>query len=140
MRKRVDPKFIDETGNVYGQLTVIRRATKEEMRDALNRWYQTGWLCKCVCGVEKIVCGTSLRQKQGGTRSCGGHPANRKGTKLNSHTLLEYNDHSGTLSYFSRLYRLPLNPLWVRIYRLKWPIERALTTPLRTHSARKYHE
>lgn len=54
---------IDETGNTYGFLTVIKRApTPEGKKTAF-------WYCKCVCGNEKIVEGINLRE--GHTRSCG---------------------------------------------------------------------
>lgn len=54
-------KMIDETGNTYGYLTVIERA-KEKSKSVK-------WLCKCKCGNEVIVSGTSLRT--GNTKSCG---------------------------------------------------------------------
>lgn len=57
---------IDETGNVYGRLVVIRRAKGP-------RWNgkQRGawWLCLCNCGKYKTVHGKHLRD--GGTKSCG---------------------------------------------------------------------
>lgn len=64
------PKFIDETGNGYGRLTVLRRATKEETSGRLGGVY---WLCSCSCGNYKVICGTSLRN--GETRSCGCYSA-----------------------------------------------------------------
>lgn len=54
-------RLIDETGNTYGYLTVIERA-KENSKDVK-------WLCKCKCGNEVIVRGSSLRN--GNTKSCG---------------------------------------------------------------------
>lgn len=55
-------KFIDETGNTYGRLTVLSRAVVE---NKTGGW----WNCKCECGAEIVVLGTSLRN--GNTRSCG---------------------------------------------------------------------
>lgn len=47
-------KLIDETGNVYGALTVISLTKDKNGR--------TAWLCKCKCGNEKIVRGSDLRK------------------------------------------------------------------------------
>lgn len=46
-------RFIDETGNVYGQLTVLKRAKNVNGR--------TRWLCRCTCGAELTVSGQALR-------------------------------------------------------------------------------
>ena len=55
------PNMIDETGNVYGELTVIKReGTKRG---------QAAWLCQCSCGNTVIVAGADLRR--GNTKSCG---------------------------------------------------------------------
>lgn len=55
-------KIIDETGNIYGYLTVIERAPSS--KDGRARWK-----CKCKCGNEIIVLGKHLRS--GNTKSCG---------------------------------------------------------------------
>lgn len=56
-----NPNFIDETGNVYGKLTVIKRD---------DDWQgHTKWLCQCECGSITSVLGVSLRS--GKTLSCG---------------------------------------------------------------------
>jgi 5-methylcytosine-specific restriction endonuclease McrA len=55
-------KFIDETGNIYGRLTVIERAGKDKNR-------QTIWRCICSCGNEKNVTGNNLHS--GRSKSCG---------------------------------------------------------------------
>lgn len=62
-------KLIDETGNCYGQLTVIKRA------GSLGMGGEAAWLCKCRCGNETTVRGSSLRG--GLTRSCGCLPQGR---------------------------------------------------------------
>ena len=51
----------DLTGERFGQLTVLGPAEDVEGREH--------WLCRCDCGKEKIVWGSSL--KKGTTRSCG---------------------------------------------------------------------
>lgn len=53
---------IDEKGNVYGRLTVVKRAENTDKG-------QAQWLCKCKCGSNPIVEGSSLRS--GNTTSCG---------------------------------------------------------------------
>lgn len=55
-------KTIDETGNIYGYLTVIERAPNNKDGRAM-------WKCKCKCGNEIIVLGKHLRS--GNTKSCG---------------------------------------------------------------------
>ena len=56
-------QFIDETGNIYGRWTVIRRAPKTA------RGHSARWLCRCVCGNERQIVGGVLRR--GGSKSCG---------------------------------------------------------------------
>lgn len=53
----------DETGNKYGKLTVIQFNAMNKNGDAL-------WLCRCDCGKDSVVLGTSLRRRKG-TKSCG---------------------------------------------------------------------
>lgn len=55
------PKLIDETGNKYGRLTVLYRAQIPKKG--------VYWHCRCDCGNEIDVFGTSLRC--GNTKSCG---------------------------------------------------------------------
>ena len=55
-------KAIDETGNSYGKLIVIKRCKVIGKKRAY-------WLCECNCGNTAIVSGRSLRI--GATRSCG---------------------------------------------------------------------
>ena len=54
-------KLIDETGKVYGRLTVLFRAK--------NNGTKVMWHCRCECGKELDVHGVSLRN--GNTKSCG---------------------------------------------------------------------
>ena len=55
-------KTIDETGNRYGRLTVVRQSNK-------RRFGQVIWECVCDCGNQTEVPGRSLRSKN--TTSCG---------------------------------------------------------------------
>lgn len=52
----------DETGNIYGRLTVLERASNVPGEPAR-------WLCGCTCGNRTIARGRDLRR--GDTRSCG---------------------------------------------------------------------
>lgn len=63
-RKRME-KINDITGRQYGRLTVLHRdGTSSDGNHAL-------WRCRCDCGNEVSVKGTSLRR--GDTKSCGKH-------------------------------------------------------------------
>ena len=54
--------FKDLTGQVFGKLTVVNFT-------GTNKRSQAKWLCKCECGNEKTVIGSSLTS--GNTKSCG---------------------------------------------------------------------
>ena len=54
-------KVIDETGNHYGRLKVIKQAT--------GKYRHARWVCLCDCGISTIVRGKLLRN--GHTQSCG---------------------------------------------------------------------
>lgn len=56
------PSFIDEAGKRYGRLQVLAMAARGHNRSVR-------WLCRCDCGVENVVLGSSLRR--GVTVSCG---------------------------------------------------------------------
>ncbi len=68
-------ELIDETGNVHGRLTVLRRAGSNEVGHAT-------WLCECECGNETVVSGTRLRM--GKKKSCGCLAEEIKGCKSRS--------------------------------------------------------
>lgn len=55
-------KLIDETGNIYGRLTVLKR-------DGVSSDHHAMWLCQCSCGNLTRVIGKDLRS--GHTTSCG---------------------------------------------------------------------
>jgi hypothetical protein len=54
--------IIDKTGKVFDRLTVIKFSHIDSHR-------KSHWLCKCLCGKEKIVSGFCLTS--GKTKSCG---------------------------------------------------------------------
>lgn len=54
-------RFIDLTGQQFGRLTVIEKATKK------NNHHR--WLCRCSCGNTRTVQGGHLRDKH--VQSCG---------------------------------------------------------------------
>ena len=55
--------FIDMTGRVCGLLTVVEYAGKDARSDVVC------WRCRCVCGTERVVPGSRLRN--GTVTSCG---------------------------------------------------------------------
>ena len=59
-------KLIDLTGQRFGMLTVIKRAS-DYISPSGNR--SVRWLCGCDCGNEIVVCSKYLRN--GHTKSCG---------------------------------------------------------------------
>ena len=54
--------FVDLTGRKYGRLTVIRFNDRDKHNNI-------NYLCRCVCGNEKVVTGSHLRS--GDVKSCG---------------------------------------------------------------------
>ena len=54
-------KFIDLTGQTFGQLTVIERAENSKGGHAR-------WLCRCTCGNEVVVEAGHLKE---GQKTCG---------------------------------------------------------------------
>jgi len=55
-------RLINEVGNVYGRLTVIKEVGRNGAGGVL-------WQCKCICGNIKVTDGYRLRS--GATKSCG---------------------------------------------------------------------
>lgn len=53
------PAFIDMTGRRFGQFVVLRRDPSDPAK----------WICRCDCGTEKGVAGTTLRN--GASKRCG---------------------------------------------------------------------
>ena len=58
------PEKIDLTGQPFGRYTVIRECGRTKDGKVL-------WLCKCDCGREKVVRGSSLTRRKNPTVSCG---------------------------------------------------------------------
>jgi len=59
--------LIDRTGQRFGRLLVLKRANAE-----FGDCGRPKWLCRCDCGVEKVVLGDDLNRRKGrGTVSCG---------------------------------------------------------------------
>ena len=56
-------RVVDETGNRYGRLTVVRRDQENAYHKGAN------WICRCDCGGERVASGIALRQ--GMAKSCG---------------------------------------------------------------------
>lgn len=57
-------KLIDLTNKVFGQLTVIRKASE-------SRYGRVTWECKCSCGNKVSVTGQHLTRLKNSVKSCG---------------------------------------------------------------------
>ena len=57
------PKKLNLTGLIFGRLTVIREAIEKTKGGEIK------WVCKCKCGNESVIAGSSL--KRGNSKSCG---------------------------------------------------------------------
>jgi hypothetical protein len=79
------PKYIDITGRRFGQLIVLHFAGRQS-----RPGYQTVWLCRCDCGIEKTILGANLRH--GRSNSCGKHKNahNRTHNESNQNRTPEY--------------------------------------------------
>ena len=102
----------DLTGQRFGKLTVIERASKPEGVKGTAIY----WLCKCDCGNEKIIRGSNLRN--GMTQSCGcliiknGRERNRdnKTGEKGVYFLRAKNKYTAQISYNKITYCLGLFP------------------------------
>jgi hypothetical protein len=75
-------KIIDETGNIYGKLVVLKRGPSKPQREGTSR---AQWWCECSCKCACVlVLGKQLRL--GKTRSCGciRKDSARRRSRLNS--------------------------------------------------------
>lgn len=68
--------FRDLTGQRFGELVVVERATNGKGRS-------TRWLCSCDCGNETVVYAANLTR--GMTKSCGCTRAEKVAQKLSTH-------------------------------------------------------
>lgn len=73
------PPFEDLTGKKYGRWIVCERAPDHVTKGGLR---VTCWKCKCECGVEKVVHGSSL--KSGRSSSCGCYSFEQKQKRLSA--------------------------------------------------------
>ena len=69
--------LIDLSGQRFGRLTVIEKTTPK------NGSTNAFWLCRCDCGKETIVCGTTLRK--GESKSCGCFRADYRRKEMTTH-------------------------------------------------------
>lgn len=69
--------LIDLTGKRFGRLTVVEKTV------ATNKSTNARWLCKCDCGKEITVLGTTLRR--GESKSCGCYRAELSKEKMTKH-------------------------------------------------------
>lgn len=60
----VPPRIKNLIGRTFGQLTVVGYAGRTNQNGA-------AWICRCTCGVEKIIRGWCLTRSQAPTISCG---------------------------------------------------------------------
>lgn len=88
------PGFKDLSGRVYGRLTVVRFAGHK------GKPQRTAWLCKCECGNEVVVRGTSLARRL--TVSCGCR--HRQGT-MQTHGMSKTPEYGVWKSMIHRCYR-----------------------------------
>jgi len=70
--RRARSMIRDLTGQTFGRLIAIRLAgfTIRRSKDGKSMPGQAIWLCKCACGNEKEIVGSSLTAKRKATRSC----------------------------------------------------------------------
>src|SRR5258705_4423017 len=69
-------RFIDLTGKSIGRWTVIQRST-EKRRNKIQ------WICKCKCGITRVVMGSDLNS--GHSQSCGCLKAEATGNRARTH-------------------------------------------------------
>ncbi len=81
-------KFIDETGNRYGMLTVLERDTRP--RKPTKSKPKTYWLCKCDCG--KVISVQAYNLRSGQTKSCGCYHKERTSETSTTHGMSRFPD------------------------------------------------
>ena len=84
-KKVINPKTteIDITGQVFHKWTVVSKSNERSPNGNIR------WLCKCECGVERLVDSAALRN--GSSMSCGNHKNVSKGNAKITELLLEAN-------------------------------------------------
>lgn len=63
LKKRTDPRWVNMSGKVFGNLTVLEDHIKKG-----NNYY---WLCECWCGIRKRIFAGSLTSGNSKTCGCG---------------------------------------------------------------------
>lgn len=91
------PRFIEMTGQRFGRWLVIECAGKNPKNERV-------WLCRCDCGTEKVLVGTTLRL--GRSLSCGCYQRELQSQKQSG---LRYGRAQGLSRH--RIYRIWLNML-----------------------------
>lgn len=91
---RIDHRKANLVGQTFSLLTVIKSAGSRPASS--GRGHRTYWLCRCVCGIEKTVLGSSLAY--GSSKSCGRCAAITHGEASNRHETTEYRSWSSMLS------------------------------------------
>lgn len=62
---------LDIINKKFGALTVLRFYSNRNPRGSVSQDKKSYWLCQCICGKQKIVCGLHLVREQNPTRTCG---------------------------------------------------------------------
>ena len=93
--------MIDLTGQKFGRLTILKRMDKNKRGD-----YR--WLCKCICGKEKIVIGSDL--KSGNTKSCGCLRKEQTRERFTTHGHLKDDTASKTYTSWESMIKRCTNP------------------------------
>lgn len=75
--------LINEIGNIYGNLIVIRQQGTERSKSK-----KALWLCRCICGNHSTVSGSNLRR--GAVKSCGCSRRKGQGVSYLNHKLRRY--------------------------------------------------
>lgn len=86
----------NEIGNIYGRLTVISRG--------ISKNNHANWLCKCSCGNEVIVTGSSLRNNK--TKSCGCFKNEETKNRFTKHGLKNHSLYGVYIKMKSRCYNI----------------------------------
>jgi len=114
-------------GQVFGRATVVALSTASKFK---QNWYMADIVCEC--GGKKTVYAHQLAS--GRTTSCGCVSLeNLKRGPLALEKPIEFNGESLTLTQWAAKLGCSKNVLWMRINKLKWPLERALTAPTSEH-------
>ena len=71
-------KLIDLTGRKFGDWTVSHRHTKNKTGHAM-------WICVCICGTEREICGTDLTRRNPTGCGCRKHGHARRGDRSPEH-------------------------------------------------------